>query len=139
MTPEDEESFSVVDKRRVNEDAGAPSEEESRAEDETPHTPSTEEESAPPFQEQLPSLKVRDRLLMCFDILHQGAWIALGLVADPASGEPKKDLAQAKIAIDTAAFVASQVEAELDEDTRRELKRVVSDLQVNFVRQSQQS
>jgi hypothetical protein len=75
---------------------------------------------------------------MSIDILHQGAWMAMGLVADPSTGEIERNLEDAKIAIDAVAYLASQVEPNLDEPTRRELKRVVSDLQVNFVRQKQQ-
>ena len=85
---------------------------------------------------KLPSLSVRDRLLMSIDILHQGSWIAMGLVADPASGQIKRELEQARIAIDCVGYLAAKVEPDLDDHTRRELKNLVSDLQINFVQQS---
>lgn len=80
---------------------------------------------------------VQDRILMCIEILHQGAWIAMGLIANPVTGKIERDLAQARMAIDSVAFLAEKVEGDLDEATRREIKRVVSDLQMNFVRQMQ--
>ena len=85
---------------------------------------------------KLPSLSIRDRLLMSIDILHQGSWIAMGLIADPATGEIKRDLEQARIAIDCVGYLAAKVEPDLDDHTRRELKNLVSDLQINFVQQS---
>ena len=91
---------------------------------------------APEEGPKLPSLSVRDRLLMSIDILHQGSWIAMGLVADPSTHEMKRDLEQARIAIDCVGYLASKVEPDLDDRTRRELKSLVSDLQINFVQQS---
>lgn len=84
----------------------------------------------------MPRLNVRDRLLMCIDILNQGAWISLGLISDPTTGNLEKDLIQAKNAIDSVAFLANKVELELDEETRRELRNLVRDLHLNFVEQS---
>ncbi len=137
MSAEEESGFSVVDKRRVDPEApaaeNAPEPETHEAPDASPQP----ESDRHPNPAELPALSMRDRLLMCVDILHQGAWVALGLVADPATGKIEKDLDQAKAGIDCVAFLAARVENELDESTRRELKRVVSDLQVNFVRQAQ--
>jgi hypothetical protein len=134
---EEESGFTFVDKRRVPEDAGDVASEDastspspnadSSAETDTPQDTS----AAPP----LPRLTVRDRLLMCIDILHQGAWISMGLVTDPATGKIEKDMAQAQIAIDSVAFLADKVEEMLDEQTRRELKNLLSDLRINYVQQ----
>ncbi|MEP6754670.1 MAG: DUF1844 domain-containing protein [Chthonomonadales bacterium] len=92
--------------------------------------------SEPMAEQKLPSLSIRDRLLMSIDILHQGSWISMGLVADPATGEMKRDLEQARIAIDCVGYLALKVDSQLDDHTRRELKNLVSDLQINFVQQS---
>ncbi len=131
MSAEEQEGFNVVDKRRVNaEAAGQPAEEEIDA----PPPPEPEQEAR---MEGLPQLKVRDRLLMCFDILYQGAWISLGMVADPSTGKVEQNLDEAKVAIDSAAFLVGKLEGLVDEPTQREIRRVVSDLQVNFVRLKQ--
>ena len=133
---EEESGFNVVDKRRVHETDAADTETPSSPQtSEAPPQPEPERQSRP---EALPKLEVRDRLLMCIDILYQSAWISMGMVADPSSGQIERNMEDAKIAIDSVAFLASRLEGKLDDSTAREIKRLVSDLQVNFVRQSQQ-
>jgi len=132
MTPEENEGFSVVDKRKTSQEAEPEVEE---APDESDAPPSMEQDAP---QHGMPKLGLSERLLMSIDILHQQAWISMGLVADPSTGEIDRDLDQARIAIDSAAFLAGKLEGYVPADTLREVKRVVSDMQVNFVRQLQQ-
>jgi hypothetical protein len=129
VADEEESGFNVVDKRRSAE-ASAPAE---RPAPEAPAQSSGGEEFDPA---NLPQLSIRDRLLMCVDILHQGAWIALGLISDPATGQVEEDLPQAKTAIDCLAFLAERLEPQLDESTQRELKNIVSNLRVNYVQRA---
>jgi hypothetical protein len=133
---EEESGFTFVDKRKP-----AASEEPQASEAPTEQTaptaaPETELEVEGDEEQRLPHLTVRDRLLMCIDILNQGAWISLGLLSDPSTGQIEKDLPQAKVAIDCLRLLAEKVEADLDDVTRRELKSLLNDLQVNFVQQS---
>ena len=44
---------------------------------------------------------------------------------------------QAKVAIDTVAFIADKLHAHVSEDVRRALRSVVSDLQLNYVRHNE--
>ncbi len=137
MSAEEEDGFSVVDKRRAKDEAQqSPS--EAVPDEESSQAPPQPEQEQDIRREALPKLKVRDRLLMCFDILHQGAWISLGLVADPSTGQVEQNLDEAKTAIDCAAFLVGKLESLIDESTLREIRRVLSDLQVNFVRLKQQ-
>jgi hypothetical protein len=134
----DEESgFNVVDKRHVH-DASVNEAAASTPTPETSDAPPQPEPERQPHPEALPKLAVRDRLLMCIDILYQSAWISMGMVSDPSSGQIERNMEDAKIAIDSVAFLAGKLEGKLDDSTGREIKRLVSDLQVNFVRQSQQ-
>ena len=64
------------------------------------------------------------------------AWLRMGLVANPGTGKIERDLAQAKVAIDTVAFLAQQLEPSIAPQERLPLKALVSDLQVNFIEQS---
>ena len=64
-----------------------------------------------------------------------GAWIALGLVQDPATERIEKDMEGARVAIDCIAFLVDKIEATVDDSTRRELKNLVKDLRLNFVQQ----
>lgn len=134
MTDEESSGFTVVDKRRVNEGASeVPSEVQATSPPAGPDAEvSAHDEDAQP---ELPHLPIPVRLLMCIDILQQGAWIAMGLVSDPATGAIERDLKMAKIAIDSVAYLSEQIQGELDEQTRREVKSRVSDLQMNYVHQ----
>ncbi|MBC8103990.1 MAG: DUF1844 domain-containing protein [Cytophagales bacterium] len=67
------------------------------------------------------------------------AWLRMGLVANPGTGEIERDLPQAKIAIDTVTFLAMQLEPVVSPEERLPLKALVSDLQVNFVEQSKRA
>jgi hypothetical protein len=145
---EQESGFSVVDKRKVKAEAeeGVEAEPAVEAGEDTPldsrvrgkDDSAGEAAQAEDFEsDNLPHLTVMHRMLMCIDTLYQGAWVSLGLVADPATGKVEQDLDSARIAIDSVAFLVDKIESKLDDDTRREVKRVVSDLQMNFVRQSQ--
>jgi hypothetical protein len=147
MSDEDQSGFTFVDKRRVPQDQpDSPTSTTSNSEpaQATAQQPDDADLGAPaegaagPADHlgAMPRLNVRDRLLMCIDILNQGAWISLGLISDPATGQVEADLPQAKAAIDSVAFLASRVEQDLDDETRRELQNLVRDLQLNFVEQS---
>ncbi len=138
MAAEEESGFSVVDKRRVSQDAEPTSGESQPADAEESATPPSTDSEQASYPQGLPTLTVRDRLLMSIDILHQGAWINLGLVADPGSGEILRDLDGAKLAIDSVAFLAGKLEGVVDDTTMREIRRLVSDLQLNYVNQKQQ-
>lgn len=79
---------------------------------------------------------VRSVLALFLGELRNLAWLRMGLVANPVTNEIEKDLMQAKMAIDTVAFLASQLEAHISPEERLPLKAMVSDLQLNFVEQS---
>jgi hypothetical protein len=137
MTSEEDASFTFVDKRRVSQNGETDSSDalQSGQDAEQTASPEADTASASAFPTELPRLSVRDRLLMCIDILHQGAWISMGLVADPATGQVAKNMADARTAIDCVEFLAEKVQGELDEATRRELKNLLTDLRINFVQQ----
>lgn len=61
------------------------------------------------------------------------AWRAMGLVTDPVSGEPKRDLPAAQLAIDCVQFLAGKVDSHLSEAERRELQRRLNDLRMNYL------
>lgn len=61
------------------------------------------------------------------------AWRALGLIADPATGETNKDLPAAQRAIDCVQFLLGKLDAELSDAERRELQRRLNDLRMNYL------
>jgi hypothetical protein len=61
------------------------------------------------------------------------AWRSLGLVAHHATGEVKKDLPSAQLAIDCVQFLLSKVETRLSPSERHDLQRRLSDLRMNYL------
>ncbi|MES2463106.1 MAG: DUF1844 domain-containing protein [Armatimonadota bacterium] len=161
MPDEPEEGFTVRDRRRVSVDDSNVS---SPATDSTAAAaaasvpdalPQVTEESAmtdePLYEDegflgegddpqdagQLPD--VYSVLALFMGELRNLAWLRMGLVANPGTGQIERDLPQAKVAIDTVAFLATQLEPLVAPEERLPLKALVSDLQVNFVEQSKRA
>jgi hypothetical protein len=121
MAENQEEGFTVVDKRNT-----PPADKTPASNNKTEVDPAT----------GLPSLSVVDRLLMSLDILLQGAWIAMGIKTDPATGEIQKDLEAARSAVDAFAALAEITAPYLEDRAQAELKRVLGDLRINYIEQT---
>lgn len=159
MPDEPEEGFTIRDRRRFNADSEeAPARETAPVENAAATAPAAAAEPVAasqafePAQEdfsplggefegvgelndaQLPD--IYSVLALFLGELRNLAWLRMGLLANPATGQVERDLPQAKIAIDTVAFLASQLEPVIAPEERLPLKALVSDLQVNFVEQS---
>jgi hypothetical protein len=131
-----EEKVQFVDKRRMAEDAdveSAPNPEPS---------PDLEEAAKAAMEEQealAEAMGVWGLAAYMIEILSAEAWQTLGLVANPRTGKIGKDLRQARVAIDSVAAligVVDQQDSQLPEELRRDLRRVLNDLRLNFVQQS---
>lgn len=61
------------------------------------------------------------------------AWMQLGIRANPGSGEAKTDLSQAKLSIDSIAALIPLTEGRFDPHEIRDLRNMLSSLQLNFV------
>lgn len=85
---------------------------------------------------QLDARTFAQSLLGVFDAY---AWQAMGLVANPATGEAQKDLPAAQLAIDCLQFLLSKVDADLSEPERREVQRRLNDLRMNYVAKLRES
>jgi hypothetical protein len=136
----EEEGFTFVDRRRTSapEPVAAPAPAPPPApvapivlEREEQEFPGSE---LPPGDYTLPD--VREMLMEYMLVLRDVSVLRLGLALNPATGKSEKDLPQAKIAIDTIAFLSTQIESALPPDERLPLKAMISDLQLNFVRLS---
>jgi len=68
--------------------------------------------------------------------MSQLAWCFMGLRLLPGQKELIKDMDQAKLAIDTLVFLSDKLQPHMEEDDRRILRGMISDLQLNFVQQS---
>lgn len=134
MPDTEETGFTFVDKRGGVDkpDADIPTADLDLEPDDNDPAAEQDDGSMPPH----PKLGARDRMLMCLDILGQGAWIALGLHADPATNEVTENLAEAKAMIDSLAAVATAVEPLVDGPLKREIRNLVTDLRANYVRRA---
>lgn len=147
MPDEPEEGFTVRDRRRFH------------AEDEVDTVPTvpaqeaaipdpgtsgsildpTEDDLSYPEEEYADSGALPDIysvLALFLGELRNLAWMRMGLIANPSTNQIERDLSQAKIAIDTVAFLAGKLEPVVAPEERLPLKAMVSDLQANFVEQS---
>jgi hypothetical protein len=134
----DDKGYEVVDKRAAAEEPQEP-EAKPEPEVEAPAEPAEEPaEEAPEHEhnEEAHSADVHTVVTWMIGMLATSAWQTMGLQVDPASGKVVKDLEQAKLAIDCAMALADRITGHLDENGRRELRGIISDLQINFVNQS---
>jgi hypothetical protein len=64
--------------------------------------------------------------------LSSSAWVSLGKITDPVSGEIKKDLRSAKFSIDTMIMLREKTAGRLDDDENKLLNALINDLQANY-------
>ncbi len=141
---EEEKGYEVKDKRRVNPDGTMrEAEEESAAEPEAQQAEESEQAEQPaepeqpqePRQEEAPQPPpdIYSFLGLMMGLLSEQAWQLMGIRLAPGQKEMTKDMTQAKIAIDTIVFISERLSAHVEEEDRRALRALVSDLQMNFV------
>lgn len=151
-----EPNFEIIDRRRVSAegDEEAPPEQTGETE---PKAHAEAEAEAPPGESAEPSeaaadaeakadaeearearpMTAEDIVTMSIGLLQQQAWVNMGLVMNPATKAVTKDMEQAKLAIDAVAALVDLIAPRLEEDAQRELRAMVSDLQINYVQQQQ--
>jgi hypothetical protein len=101
----------------------------------------TEEEKAQELTEERPEqkpreaepLRVKDLIMVLIAELSNKAWAYMEKIAHPETGQPKKDLVQAKLAIDTIESLLEVVRAHLNEGEIRSVESTLANLRINFV------
>lgn len=76
---------------------------------------------------------VRDLLVESLMTMRSMAAIRLGLAANPLTGQPDIDLEQARLALDSVAFLVDQLEPSLPHQDRLPLRSMVSDMRLRYV------
>jgi hypothetical protein len=66
--------------------------------------------------------------------LSSSAFLHLGEIADPQTGEKRKDLSLAKHTIDTIAMLKEKTKGNLEEEERRFLESILTDLRWRYVK-----
>lgn len=78
-------------------------------------------------------------VMLMVDQMAPIAWQKMGLQPNPLTGRTEKNLAEAKVAVDVTAFLASQLESQLDETDRRQIQNLVRDLRINYVEKANEA
>ena len=72
-------------------------------------------------------------------LLSEQAWRNMGLRVDPRTNEIKKDFEKAHVAIDSIISIVDKLEPNVTEDVKSHLRSIISDLQINYVRQLEEN
>lgn len=134
MTDQDQ-GFTVKDRRIFSED-GSPRQEEPRpgaaaqtqTEPQAEPEPQAREQQAPRF-DTLPPVDFSGLIIS----LSHAAMMHLGHIPDPASGQPRQELALARHTIDTIAMLKEKTQGNLTEDERRLIEGALTELRLAFV------
>ena len=125
---EEEKGFVIKDKRSLDEKGDLKEKDPDRQEkkEELKKEKPAEEPEAPP----LPEVNFTSLVFS----LSSSALFRLGEIADPQTGENKKDLPLAKHAIDTIAMLKEKTEGNLTEEEKKFLETVLTDLRWRYVK-----
>ena len=122
--------FVVKDKRALDEKGELKGEKEETAaevkEEEKKEEPKEEEARQVP----LPEVNFNSLIFS----LSSSALLHLGEIADPQTGEKRKDIALAKHTIDTIAMLKDKTEGNLNEEEEKFLESILTDLRWRYVR-----
>ncbi len=141
MAEEQEKPFEVIDKRRFTPEGEVREEAKESEEGKTRETHSSSNTGANAqgvSPEELKDILAPDLYTLIAAMatqLGEQAWRWMGLVPNPVTQQVEKDLNKARLAIDCTQFLADKVSPYLPELTRRDLRTLVSNLQLTFVRQ----
>ena len=136
MENEKEKGFEVIDKRGKREETSQEPAAEAATAEAQPKAETAQEQKPEPGEE-VGTADVYSLIQWMILMLSESAWQWMGLHMNPATRKVERDLAQAKLAIDSVVFLADQVAPHVSEEQRRAYRALVSDLRVNFVQQSQ--
>lgn len=80
------------------------------------------------------SVDVYVLLSMVINILSEQAWQHLGLRVKPGTDKAEKDIQRARVAIDCIVFLNDKIAPQLDDMGKKQLQKLIADLQINFAR-----
>lgn len=135
MTPESPQPMGDVD---AAPEQGAPrpeSQPESSAQTtprDSPEAPGGAGPQAVPFG----ALPAADLLVWNLSLLAAKAWEGMGLVPSPLTNKVEKNLEEARLAIDAFAAIFEVLRVRIEEQTRREMETLLTNLRINFVEKS---
>jgi len=126
--PEEEKGFVIKDRRSFDEqgELKQDSVKEEPAKKEPEERPPKEETTSPP----LPEVNFSSLILS----LSSTAFLHLGEIPDPSTGEKKKDLALSKHVIDTIGMLKEKTEGNLTMEEKQLIENILTDLRLRYVK-----
>ena len=126
--PEEEKGFVIKDRRSFDEQGklkqDGVKEEPAKKE---PEKRRPEEETTPP---PLPEVNFSSLILS----LSSTAFLHLGEIPDPSTGEKRKDLALSKHVIDTIGMLKEKTEGNLTKEEKQLIENILTDLRLRYVK-----
>ncbi|MBW2608827.1 MAG: DUF1844 domain-containing protein [Deltaproteobacteria bacterium] len=121
--------FVIKDKRALDEQGELKDE---KQEDETKKEEAKKEEAKPDDAQGTPLPEVSFNSLIFS--LSSSAFLHIGEIADPQSGEKKKDLPLAKHSIDIIAMLKEKTKGNLTEEEEQFVDNILTDLRFRYVK-----
>ena len=126
---EEEKGFVIKDKRSFD-DKGNLKEKEPQEEEKKEEAQKEEEQKEKTETPPLPEVNFNSLVFS----LSSSALLHIGEIADPNTGEKKKDLPLAKHAIDTVAMLKEKTEGNLTEEEAKFIDMILTDLRWRYVK-----
>ena len=127
---EEEKGFVIKDRRSFDEKGELKEEKKEEAAAKERKQESREPQKEERQKAPLPEVNFNSLIFS----LSSSALLHLGEIADPQTGQKKKDLALAKHTIDTIAMLEEKTRGNLDEEEKRFLASILTDLRLRFVK-----
>ena len=128
---EEEKGFVLKDRRSFDEKGDLKEEEKEQGKDQVEKK--EEAEKTEPERGPLPEVNFNSLMFS----LSSSALLHFGDIADPHTGETKKDLALAKHTIDTIAMLQEKTKGNLSEEEGKFLENMLTDLRWRYVKATQ--
>jgi len=125
----EEKGFVIKDKRVLDEEGEL---KEEKPEDETKKAETMKEDATSDDAQKMPLPEVNFNSLIFS--LSSSAFLHIGEIADPQSGEKKKDLPMAKHSIDIIAMLKEKTKGNLAEEEEQFIDNILTDLRFRYVK-----
>ena len=95
----------------------------------------SEKKEQEPSPVDISSLDIYQLVELFIMLLSEKAWRYIGLRVDPGTNKINKDLGKAHVAIDCIISLVDKIEPNLDNTEIERLRRLITDLQLNYAEQ----
>jgi hypothetical protein len=122
--------FTVKDKRFLDDEGDLKEEEHTVEDTKTDSPPKAQKEEEPKKSQPLPEVNFNSLIFS----LSSSALLHIGEIADPQTGEKKKDLPMAKHSIDIIAMLKEKTKGNLNDEEQQFIDSILTDLRLRYVK-----